>query len=76
MELPFFPLPGPSVPPHLTDLPTAAGPDCLPFFHIICVATAHPNHPHQLLPGDFALGGQMEVLCMAKYWIGAAGVEG
>lgn len=32
--------PGPSAPPHLTDLPTAAGPDCLPFFHIICVATA------------------------------------
>lgn len=28
----------------------------------------HPNHPHQLLPGDFALGGQMEVLYMASHW--------
>lgn len=36
----------------------------------------HPNHPHQLLPGDFALGGQMEVLCMASHWGGAAGMEG
>lgn len=30
----------------------------------------HPNHPHQLLPGDFALGGQMEVLYMASHWRG------
>lgn len=32
--------PGPFVSPHLPDLPTAARPDCLPFFHIICMATA------------------------------------
>lgn len=32
--------PSPFASPHLTDLPTAARPDCLPFFHIICMATA------------------------------------
>lgn len=48
---------------HLIDLQTAAWPDCLPFLHIICIGPAcahpHPNHFHQLLLGDFALGGRV-----------------
>jgi len=40
---------------HPIDLQTAVQPDCLPFFHIICIGTTrthpHPNHFHQLLLG-------------------------
>lgn len=38
---------------HPIDLQTAVRPDCLPFFHIICIGTAcahpHPNHFYPLL---------------------------
>lgn len=55
---------------HLIDLQTAARPDCLPFVHIICIGPAcahlHPNRFHQLQLGDFALGGRVEVLCVAR----------